>query len=384
MRILYCITRSDTIGGAHIHVADMTDWMLRNGHWAHIVVGGGGVYCEELRRRKLPFTSLEEMRRDIGLVQDLASVRALRRVIASLKPDIVSLHSSKAGVVGRLAAFRLQTRVLFTAHGWSFTEGVPRRSATVYRYIEKLMSNLCDRIITVSEFDRQLAVRKRVCKESQITTIRNGMPDISRKTHEMRDDGLVELLMVARLDQQKDHETLLRALYDLRCEFEWHLTLVGDGPLRKTLEAMVERLGIADSVSFVGMRNDVSDWMSRADVFILTSNYEGFPRSILEAMRSTLPVVASDVGGVSESVVDGQTGFLIQRKDSSSLRSRLRQLIEDADLRSNLGQQGRRSFETSFTFEKMARETIRVYTELIGTKHTDEEQRLIDSTEKGQ
>jgi glycosyltransferase involved in cell wall biosynthesis len=170
--------------------------------------------------------------------------------------------------------------------------------------------------------------------------------------------------MVARFGPQKDHPTLLRALAGLR-DYPWELDLVGDGPLSRQTEALTASLGIRDRVHFLGQRMDVDRILANAQVSLLVTNWEGFPLTILEAMRAELPVVASSVGGVGESVRDGETGYLVPPGQVEPLRERIRQLLADPELRVRLGAQGRRVYEQQFTLDHTVSKTLSVYGEVI-------------------
>jgi glycosyltransferase involved in cell wall biosynthesis len=165
--------------------------------------------------------------------------------------------------------------------------------------------------------------------------------------------------MVARFAPPKAHDCLLRALSGLNVDFK--LWLVGDGPHMGQIRTESVRLGLADRVVFMGSRNDVPELLSKAHIFVLASNYEGLPISILEAMRAALPVVASDVGGVRECVRDNDNGFLVQRGDIGSLRHRLSDLIASPTLRRRMGQAGRKLFKEEFTEAVMIQKSMRIY-----------------------
>nr|WP_297861133.1 glycosyltransferase [Meiothermus sp.] len=173
--------------------------------------------------------------------------------------------------------------------------------------------------------------------------------------------------MVARFAVPKDHGLLLQALADLQ-EQPWEVELIGDGPMQSLAEEQAARLGIGDRVRFLGARKDVAECLAQAHIFVLASNYEGFPLSILEAMRAGLPVVASNVGGVAEAVIDGETGFLVPRGDVHALRSRLAQLIENPQLRTQMGMAGRARYKAHFTLEQMLEKTLAVYEKVLKTK----------------
>jgi glycosyltransferase involved in cell wall biosynthesis len=168
--------------------------------------------------------------------------------------------------------------------------------------------------------------------------------------------------MVARFEEQKDHHTLFHALAGLT-ENSWEVDLIGDGPLLSRARAEAEGLGIAGRVRFLGSRRDVAEQLAGAQGFLLISKWEGFPISILEAMRAGLPVIASAVGGIPESVTDDETGLLVPYRDPEGLRHRLARLIRDAGLRARLGASGRSRYEREFTLDHSFSKTLQVYRE---------------------
>ncbi len=282
--------------------------------------------------------------------------------IDSFQPDLVSTHSSKAGVLGRLACLATSTPCLFTAHGWAFTNGVPEPKRSLYQWVEKLSEPLADRIICVSENDRQIGIQSGMSPD-RLVTIHNGMPDITidlRSTPVKADP--VRLVMVARFDKQKDHQTLLTAFKDIP---NAHLDLIGDGPNLPQAKAYVAQNNLTHRVNFLGFQQNVAQFLAKAHVFTLISNWEGFPRTIIEAMRAGLPVVASDVGGAAEAITEGVTGYAIPRGDVSTLRDRFTRLVNNAELRQSMGHQGRLRYEAEFTFDHMFEKTFAVYEEVL-------------------
>ncbi|WP_279432263.1 glycosyltransferase [Caldanaerobacter subterraneus] len=193
------------------------------------------------------------------------------------------------------------------------------------------------------------------------------MPDIDSTLFAKPEVEPVHLIMVARFEEQKDHILLLETLEELK-DLSWTFELVGDGPLIGIVRERAEKLGISDKVQFSGACDDVPFRLAKAQIFILTSKWEGFPRSILEAMRAGLPVIASDVGGVKEAVIDGLTGYIIPRGDKEELKKRLKELILDSHKRIRFGLAGRKRYEEFFTFERMAKQTMEVYQEVIRQK----------------
>lgn len=370
MKILYFITRSDEIGGAHIHVRDLAVRYQTLGHEVAVVVGGKGFYLDHLRDNGLKVYSLPYLRRSLNIFRDIYSLFSLLRIVRVFNPDIISSHSAKAGILARSLSFFCSSPVIFTAHGWSFADGIsfPRRQ--IYLLIEKFFAHFADRIICVCQSDIDLALRYRVAPPNHFCLVYNGMPDLSQdvssvfKSSESSDR--VNILCTARFEAQKDHSSLLLCLKKLE-ELNWHLLLVGDGSGRSSVEDFVDALNLASKVSFLGRisSREVAMLCSQSDIFVLPSFWEGFPRSILEAMRSSLPVVATNVGGVSESVIHNENGFLVQPSDIESWQHYLGILIRDQDLRIRFGRKSRVLFEENFLFDRMASNTLSLYTTLL-------------------
>lgn len=361
LHIAYLITRTDEIGGAQMHVFELARCLLARGVRVTVLGGGEGTFAEMLRRAGIPYQNIPQLVRPIRPGTDWRCFWKLRAVLKQLRPDLVTVHSSKAGWLGRLAARSLKLPVIFTVHGWAFTEGVPPVRRALYALAERMAAPFADRIITVSEYDRQLALRHHIASAARLVTVHNGIPDIAPSQRARPGEGeRVRLVMVARFSPPKDQALLIRALAGLPT-LPWELELIGDGPLRVANERLVHQLQLNDRIRFLGERRDVAERLSKAHIFVLVSNYEGLPLSILEGMRAGLPVVASDVGGVHEAVSHEETGLLFPRGDVEALRSVLRRLIEQPELRARLGCAGRRRYEQAFTLDHMVTRTWAVY-----------------------
>lgn len=367
IRLAYLITRLDSVGGAQVHIRDLATEFQQRGHDVHVIGGGDGPYTESLVARGVTVHRLEHLGRPLHPKADTAALQELRQLLKRVRPHLLSTHSSKAGLLGRLAGRSLGIPTLFTAHGWAFTDGVSSREAAFYRWVEKAAAPLGPRIITVSEYDRSLALEHRIAPPSKLVAVHNGMPEVGAKYRATPQGSPVRLVMVARFQEQKDHETLFRALVPLRGQ-DWQLELIGDGPLEARARSHASQLGLDAKVHFLGARGDVAERLAEAHIFLLISHWEGFPRSILEAMRAGLPVVASDVGGVREAVSEGQTGYLISRGNAEQLTDKLAGLLHSSDLRAELGRAGRARFSATFTFEQMLFKTLAVYNEVLSAR----------------
>lgn len=361
MKIAYIITRMDEYGGAQVHIRDMTTYLKGQGHEPLVLSGWPGKVSDFLEHMGVPYFEIPDLVRPIKPIQDIKAFFQIRKTLREQKPDLVSCHSSKAGLLGRLAARSCGIPVIFTAHGWAFTDNVPQPKRLIYKIVEKIGGLFSSHIITVSEYDRQLGLEARIAKPSKMTAVHNGMPD--RKVPERKINDVVHIMMIARFGPQKDHTTLLKALAEMKDE-NWVLSLVGGGDNADVVK-LTDKLGLTDRVKFLGEREDIPELLETADLYCLISHWEGFPRSILEAMRSGLAVVATDVAGVKESVTHEETGYLVPHEDTEKLSAALGQIVRDKDRLAQMGREGRKAFEESFTFQHMMDKNLEIYKKLV-------------------
>lgn len=364
LKVAYLVTRGDDIGGVQIHVRDLAAAMQAAGHTATIICGPPGIFTEQLAERGLAFRCLPHLVRPVDPLRDLIAFAELRAALRELQPDVVTMHSSKTRMLGCLAARTMGSATVSTTHGWLLADGVPMRKRRFYAFCERQAARLTSAIVTVSHRDKELAMRYGIVARGGITVVHNGMPDDAPRRDHDQAAGPVRLLMIARHESAKDHETLFRALAQLR-DKPWTLDLVGPGPDEDRHKAVVCELGLAERVQFLGYRKDVSELIAAADVFVLVSNREGLPLSIIEAMRAGLATVCSDVGGCRELVAEGETGYLAGRGDAATVARHLAGLIDDPDCRRRLGANARRRFDEEFTFERMFDRTVSIYREVL-------------------
>jgi glycosyltransferase involved in cell wall biosynthesis len=368
MKILFVITRADTIAGAQLQVRDLARSLIQDGHQVFVVTGPSGIFNTTLTRCKIDYSCCNFLRNNINPAQDGQSLNFLIKAIRQFKPDIVSTHSSKAGFLGRLACKATNTPCLFTVQGWAFTTGIPEPKRTMYRWLEKMVEPLTNRIICASEYDRSIGIGSGM-SANRLIKIYNGIADIpSELAANPSSPDVVRIAMVARFEPQKDHLTLLKAFQQIPVA---QLDFLGDGPNLEVTKKQANELGIAERVNFLGYCPNVAQLLKQYQIFALASNWEGFPFSTLEAMRAGLPVVVSDVGGSAEAVVEGVTGFCIPRGDVEAWRNRLLQLVSNAALRKSMGIQGRRRYELEFTFEQMYKRTLGVYQQVLADRRND-------------
>jgi glycosyltransferase involved in cell wall biosynthesis len=355
--LLYVITKSE-LGGAQASVYDLI-YNFHQIYDIHLATGSEGLLTEKASSLGVSVHTIPNLTRDIHLFRDYLAVKECIQLINEIQPNIIHVHSSKAGVVARIAAWISKLPVVFTAHGWGFSPGTPKFRRIVALVAEKLLALFSSKIICVSENDRLLAKKSSVGNQDLLQVVRYGISNIPQ-TFANPSTQPPRLIMVARFNEQKDQTSLLQAIAQLQ-KYPIHLDLVGSGPFLESCKALAKFLGIEDRVSFLGDRTDVADLLAQYQIFILSTHYEGLPISILEAMRAGLPVVATKVNGIPEEVIDGETGLLVPRQDVSALRTALAVLIQSPNLRQQMGEAGRQKFEREFTVERMINETKAVY-----------------------
>lgn len=357
MRVMFVITRGNDLGGAQSYVRDVARRFSADGHEVHVVAGATGALTDALAAAGIATSACPGLLRQIHPLHDPRAVRHLTRLIRAYRPDLVSCHSSKAGMIGRIAARMTGTPCLFTVHGWAFIDTVPWPVRTAYRWMERSCARLADRIVCVSEQVRQMGIDAGI-DPATLTLIHNGLPDVALQLRADPGAGQPRAIMVARFAAPKDHATVIRALAQVP---ELQLDFVGDGPDEAAARQLAAETGVAGRIAFLGRRTDVPHVLARSHIFVLSSLSEAFPISTLEAMRAGLPTVVANVGGAGEAVRHGETGLLFERGDAAELAARLRVLAADPALRARMGARARARFEAEFTFERMYRATYDVY-----------------------
>jgi hypothetical protein len=167
------ITRGDDLGGAQMHISALADGLLGAGHQVHVITGVAGLWAGMMYEAGVPIQIEEGMLREINPLKDIEVVRRLSRRLKALQPDLVCAHSSKAGMLARAAAKLAGIPCIFTAHGWAFTDGIPQPKKSIFRALEFLTAPLATKIVCVSDFDRNIAMRAGI-KPSRLVTIHNG------------------------------------------------------------------------------------------------------------------------------------------------------------------------------------------------------------------
>lgn len=378
-------------GGVGRHVRDLFEGLTQRGYDAllcgpalpsgsSLTIGGRsaldgiGVATVD-RHRSLGAATLDRHRplamgRAIQPRGDLAVLARYVRIVRSLKPDLIHAHSSKAGAIARLAKLvHPRIPVLYTPHGYAFAGFFEHElERLAYLEAERFLTPLTRCVIAVCREEARIA--SAVSETLRVRVVHNGIDARDDRPPDPRVRALAHqgavLCAVTQLRPGKGVETLIDALPAVIAEHHGaHLVIVGDGPLRDRLRRRADDRGVGAAVHFLGEHPAPAEVLRASDVFVLPSWAESFPYVILEAMLAGLPVLATDVGGISEAIVHGDSGLLVRPRDHAAISRGLLALLADAPLRTRLGGTARDVVRQRFTRAGMIAQLADLYEEVL-------------------
>ena len=361
-KFLFLITKGDNIGGAQIYVKELAIQLSKDGHQVIVALGTNGALTQQLHEYNITTIQVKNLDTSIHLLKDFKVIFELKRIIKMVQPDLVCINSSKSGLVGRLACHLTKTKNVFVVHGWSFTDGLPALKIFVFKQVERLLKRFSDYWICVSDFDLQLGVKANTINVEKTCVIKNGITDMKIEHKTGNSSTTIKIIFIARHDHQKDHITLFKAIKNID---DVEVLLLGDGPLLEHNKNLGEALKIDHKLRFLGFQNNVDQFLSEAQIFVLISNWEGFPISTLEAMSAGLPIIVTNVGGAAEGIADGKEGFIIGKGDVIALKEKIEYLQKNKLERDKMGKAARLTYENHYTFNHMYQKTLRYFQTII-------------------
>jgi glycosyltransferase involved in cell wall biosynthesis len=363
------LNATSALGGGPKIMLDLVRGLHRDRFAPVVIAPDDGPYYARFRDLAVPVV-------DVALRS--YSPAALRTVVATVRRhrvDVIHSHGKGAGLYGRLAAALTRTPAVHTFHGLHYRAyGLLKRAA--YLRTERLLARFTRCFVHVSRSELDDAVRLRVSDPARAIVVWNGLDCAeldqvpSNRARVLAALGLradVVVGTVARLSPQKGLDDFVRAARLVADRFPGvGFALIGDAPagderIRDRLHSLVAELGLREQLVMPGYRNDAVALMKAFDVYASSSLWEGAPVTLLEAMACRIPVVATDVGGNNEAVVDGVTGLLVPVQSPEALARRTCELLADASRRRRLGEAGRQRVEAQFSLERMVRDTERAY-----------------------
>ena len=346
MRILQIITLSE-LGGGQSVVANIANTLCKE-HEVIVASGEGDGKIWKMLDEKVTSVHLKYLKRDLSLFDELRTVCDFWKLYIKYKPDIIHLHSSKAGMLGRMV-FPAR-KIVYTVHGFDSI----RLAHSQFLFLEKLMQWRCKSIVAVSKYDERNLVLENI--KHNVSTVYNGtsVPIVDEKMlFKLPEAYKKVVLCIARISSQKNH-TLFMDIAELLPEYAF--VWIGN---------QIPMEGHTDNMFFLGNIPNAAMYSSIADIFLLTSNYEGLPMSIIEAMSLAKPVVASNVGGVCELVHSGVNGYALEN-NAELFAEKISYILENPQVYDSMCKKSKEIYEKDFTVDKMVEKYKEVYAKVTG------------------
>ncbi len=371
---LFHIQLLPIMSGVQKAMVDLITRLNRKDFEITVICKEEGELTDILKKWEIRFITVPSLVRQVNPVKDFKALNAITHILNEKKPDIVHTHSSKSGVIGRIAASRAGIPVVFhTIHGFSFHEFSSLTAKTVYMPIERFASKFTDLHISVNQYDMDFAVEHNIIRKDKIINVYNGIdleentriPNLSgfKESLHIPADALV-ITQVGRLWRQKAPEVFVQtAIKILKQRQDVYFLLVGDGELRSKVERMIIASHNEENIRLLGWRSDVDKILSVSDVFMLTSLWEGLSIAILEAMARQLPVITSDIKGNRELVIENETGFLCRPNSPTAFYEKLSGLLDNREQRRRLGLSGYERVQKKFSIKNTISTLDKLYHE---------------------
>lgn len=353
MKILHIITNTE-LGGAQKVCIDLCRSAIKDGNSVAVTSMEGGYLWEQLPSEVIQF-KLKNMVKPINPKKDLRVFLELKTVVKHYKPDIIHLHSSKAGVLGRLIAFPHCQRVVYTVHGFDSI----RLKYRVFLPLEKILQNFCGAIVGVSDYDNKNLHSEKIKKH--VSTVYNGIDEKSvhrANVFPIKTNKKI-VMTIARIAPPKNIKLFLDVAARLK---DYHFIWFGGSP-EYSAEELPSVFKISENVTLLGDIPNASSYIHFCDLFVLFSNFEGLPMTVIEAMSQKKAVVASNVGGIYE-LVDDSNGCLI-KNDVDEACNAINRILSDNNLRKKMEENSYNKYKESFTLEKMWNGYKSIYESLL-------------------
>ncbi|MCW5830442.1 MAG: glycosyltransferase family 4 protein [Deltaproteobacteria bacterium] len=390
LRIVRIIDRMN-VGGPAIHVT-LTSERLNDGRRFETLLVRGEIGPDEgdmsylLKGRNIKEKYLPSLGRSISPWNDLLVFFQLVGLLRRERPDVVHTHKSKAGLLGRIAAFIARVPVrIHTFHGHVFHGYFSPLVSRLVVWTEKLLALITHRIFVVGDQLRiEMTEKYRLCDPAKILVVPLGLDlgpfvEASGEGREKArlalrqslgvDSGKKLVGIVGRLTRIKNHAMFLEAarmIAGKRADTDF--VIVGGGELETELQELARASGIPDQVHFMGFQTRTAPIYAGLDIIALTSDNEGTPVTLIEAGAAGLPAVSTDVGAVQTVVIGGETGFMVPKGDAAALAEKIMMLLDDTELRMRLGAAARRHVTSNFSIERLCDTLGRLYEELAARK----------------
>ncbi|MBT2718161.1 glycosyltransferase family 4 protein [Bacillus sp. ISL-57] len=354
-------------GGVRKHLVDLLDHIDKEKFDIHVIHGVNrmdSVFLNAINRIKnVNFYPIKEMDRSINIKLDFVALKKTIKILNDIKPDVVHCHSSKAGVIGRIAAKYLRIKqIYYTPHGYIIQDPkISNRKKLLFCWIEKILANkFTTKVVHVSKGEEFEAIKNRILTKKKSVVIYNGM-SIPDEVDVGNQEGF-NIVTIARMDDQKNPWEAIKIIEGLLKENpKIKYTYVGDGKFYKEIVEYVKSKGLDNNIILPGFMDRPYEVLKYADLFLLTSLYEGLPYALIEAMAFKVPLLASNVTGNNELTIDDYNGFLYNLNNIKEGKSKLNLLINDRNKLLKMSKNADQYFLDNFTIEKMIQSYDKLY-----------------------
>jgi glycosyltransferase involved in cell wall biosynthesis len=379
IKVAHVVTRLD-FGGAQQNTLHTVRGLDRERFDAVLVCGAGGYFDPEVRADSgVRAVFLDSLVREVSPLRDFLALLELWKTFKAERPDVVHTHSSKAGILGRLAAALAGVPIIVhTYHGFGFHDRQAAPVKGAYVFLERLCARFTTALVFVSRANAEYAERHGLGPAANAVVIRSGVKlsdfpaDVDAAALKMsagigRHKPVV--VSIGNLKPQKNAGDFVAAAAKVLAKVpDARFVFIGDGPEKGALQARAFALGLDGKILFLGWRRDGAKWLAASDVFAMTSLWEGLPRALVEALRTGLPSVCYATDGVVDVLRDGENGYLIPPGDVDAFAGRLVELLSDAELRRRLGAAAAASIGPEFDIDGMVRAQEELYERLAGQR----------------
>ena len=378
-RVLIIINHLALGGGTKVALDLATYLHMHPNYEVHLIAGqtaAGSVDVSQLAyERGIPTRVIMSLVNHIDPVASLKAFIAIRQIIAEGNYDIVHTHTKVAGIVGRLAARAAKARVIIHhVHGWGSPKEMGVGKRMMYLWLERLCARFTSRIITVCKLDMQKGLANRIAGEDKFAVIYKGIElekfrqnvDEQQLRSKLGLDSAGKLVgMIGRLDKQKNPLDFIRAAAIVaKTDPKVQFVIVGDGPLRPQCERLISELRLNERFFLLGYRNDVAELLPIFTLTAMSSLWEGLPFAFLESMSAGKPIVANNVDGAREVVMDGETGFLVTPHRPTEMAERILFLLNHEAILTKMGHLAQQR-SNDFSMQRMLEKVMCLYEELL-------------------
>lgn len=344
------IIGDSTLAGAPRHLLSVLD-NIDLKKFSVFVISPAGPLAGEIRSLKRSIDlEIVPMRSKL----DLAAIKEIRANIKHIKPDIIHIHGTRAGILARLAVIGLKYPVIYTEHLWTKDYQLHSRVSHQLQLMGLWFLDWFTTLtIAVSEAVKDFIIESQISRPEKVIVIYNGVEPPSKKAKPFSRDQY-KIVAIGTLNEQKGMQYLIWAMEKVLKEFpKAELTIIGQGPYKAVLERLIKEAKLSSKIKLTGFVKDVYDELEGADIYVQPSISESFGLAILQAMSMGLPVVATNTGGIPEVVTSGKTGILVRPKDQRALSEAILQLLRDHGKAKQMGALGEEDTEIKFSLEDM-------------------------------